>query len=397
MQASHVLNIPKNPSLWDIELVNIKAASLPEHDHIVLQTPRNTRRSLLADVAIAKLIATLHQRSGGLTFRDFYDSWTGIGTTVTHDRFLREIDGAAALVYCAAPSEIRHIDNRRKERAPDSLRRDLMAHVARTGYLEQTLEGDSASIFGPSRTFVAIDPEYPVPPGMMISDGKLSSLDNEITKIYRQFGTALKENRLSHAPSRMLYEALYEIFQNTFDHGRLPENGQTGAGIRFIRFYKYIGLSNQDLARRARGFEPLQQYFARRENQQFRFLEVTVGDGGPGILSHFSKSEHAQQLKGADAMAQMNQILTTNLSSKLMPGAGLGLPLALAALSSLRAFASLRSDNLWLYRDFSLDNTSSQGAAISETGAPPLQIVPTERPVARMVGTHFSVLIDFPA
>jgi hypothetical protein len=107
-----------------------------------------------------------------------------------------------------------------------------------------------------------------------------------------------------------------------------------------------------------------------------------------------SSSGRAQQLCKADPLTQMNQILTTNLSSKLIPGAGLGLPLALSALASLRAFASLRSDNLWLYRDFSVDppeGSSSEAATLS------LRVVPTERPLARMAGTHFSVLIDFPS
>ena len=393
VQAPYVLEIPKNPSLWDIELANIKAASVPERDRIVLQVPRNIRVNLLADIAISKLIATLQERSGGLTVRDFYDSWGESGIKATRDRFLREVDGATALVYCAS-GHTNHLENRRKEKAPDALRRELTEHVARTGYLEELAQDGSYSIPGPSRTFFAIDPEYSVPPGMTMSDGKLQSLDQEITAIYRQFGSSFDETSARDRTSLKLYEALYEIFQNTFDHGRRLRNNVPQTGTRYIRFYKYVGASNQDLARRARGFEPLRQYFESRKSSHFKFLEVTVGDGGPGILSHVSSSGRAQQLCKADPLTQMNQILTTNLSSKLIPGAGLGLPLALSALASLRAFASLRSDNLWLYRDFSVDppkGSSSDAATLS------LRVVPTERPLARMAGTHFSVLIDFPS
>jgi hypothetical protein len=393
VQAPCVLEIPKNPSLWDIELANIKAASVPERDRIVLQVPRNIRVNLLADIAISKLIATLQERSGGLTVRDFYDSWGESGIKATRDRFLREVDGATALVYCAS-GHTNHLENRRKEKAPKALRRELTEHVARTGYLEELAQDGSSSIPGPSRTFFAIDPEYSVPPGMTMSDGKLQSLDQEITAIYRQFGSSFDGTSARDRTSLKLYEALYEIFQNTFDHGRRLRNDEAQIGARYIRFYKYVGLSNQDLARRAMGFEPLRRYFERRKSKHFKFLEVTVGDGGPGILSHVSRSGRADQLRKSDPVTQMNQILTTNLSSKFIPGAGLGLPIALSALGSLRAFASLRSDNLWLYRDFSVDpprGSSSDAATLS------LRVVPTERPLARMAGTHFSVLIDFPS
>jgi hypothetical protein len=394
-QAAHVLEVPKDPSLWDIELANIQAASVPERDRIVLQIPRNIRVNLLADVAISKLIATLQERSGELTIRDYYDSWTGTGVKATRDRFLREVDGATALVYCASTGQGNRLENRRKEAAPDFLRRDLIEHVARTGYLEELVQGSSYSLPGPSRTFFAVDPEYAVPPGMTMSDGKLQGLYQEVKEIYRQFGSSFDQTTARHRTSLKLYEALYEIFQNSFDHGRRFQNGAPRIGVRFIRFYKYFGSSNQDLARRAVGFEPLRQYLERRESKHFKFLEVTVGDAGPGILSHFSKSAHAQQLGKADAMTRMNQILTTNLSSKLIPGAGLGLPLALSALASLRAFASLRSDNLWLYRDFSVDPVPPEGLR-NEAGGLSLRVVPTEQPLARMAGTHFSVLIDFP-
>ena len=72
---SYKLEIPKNPSLWDIELANIEAASVPQGQPITLQLPRNIQS--LADIAVARLIATLQERSGGLTVRDYYDSWAG--------------------------------------------------------------------------------------------------------------------------------------------------------------------------------------------------------------------------------------------------------------------------------------------------------------------------------
>lgn len=391
---TYKLEIPKNPSLWDIELANIAAASVPSEHRIVLQIPRNTRAHLLADIAIARLIATLQERSGGLTVRDYYDSWAGNWLRATRDRFLREIDGAAALIYCAANEQGNCLENRRQEKAPATLHRDLIEHVARTGYLEELVQDDSSLMHGPSRTFFAIDPAYPVPPGMTASEGKWTNLDQVITAIYQQFGSSSGEDD-RHEASLKLYQALYELFQNTIDHGRQFDNDHIQPGARFMRFYKYIGLSNQDLARRAIGFEPLRQYFERRKNKAFKFLEITIGDGGPGILSHFSRSEQAQRLDKGDLAAQMNQILTTNLSSKFVPGAGLGLPLALSALSSLRAFASLRSDNLWLYRDFSLGAAVPE-ASLLEGAALNLKAVPTEKPLARTAGTHFSVLIDFP-
>lgn len=392
---SYKLEIPKNPSLWDIELANIEAASVPQGQPITLQLPRNIRVHFLADIAVARLIATLQERSGGLTVRDYYDSWAGNWVEATRDRFLREIDGATALIYCAGNERKNELENRRKEKAPAFLRRDLLEHVARTGYLEELAPNDAATMPGPSRTFFAIDPEYPVPPGMTSSEGRWTNLDQVISALYQQFGSSFDKNETRHKASLRLYEALYELFQNTIDHGRQIDNDQIRPGVRFIRFYKYIGLSNQDLIRRAAGFNPLRQYFERRESDNFKFLEVTIGDGGPGILSHFTRSENSQRLEKGDPAAQMNQILTTNLSSKFIPGAGLGLPLALSALSSLQAFASLRSDNVWLYRDFSLDSPSVEGHLLDAT-ALSLKDVPTERSLARTAGTHFSVLIGFP-
>jgi hypothetical protein len=376
--------IGKNPSLWEIERANIESSRTRQAAPQILQLSRHTRANLFADITISKLVATLSRRSGSLIIRDYHNSWTG---KATHERFLKSIDGISALVHCGETPQ-RRLENVGGELAPQSLYDELYARMLITAKME-----DDA---GPSRTYLAIDPTFGVPIELKMSAEGLDAFRREIRSIMRQFREWDDKHQITLDAEDNLYKAVFEIFQNTYEHGRFGPNSEILSGIRYVRFRQYIGNTVSDMVRRTTGFAPLQSYVKRRggERGSRRFLAISIGDNGMGIITHFLKSKSESQTPAGGRVDLINQILTQNLSSKHLSGCGLGLPNALLALSTLKAFVALRSDDLWLYRDFS-DPEEQRGSRRWLERGLSLRPVETPEPLASMSGTQFSILTDF--
>ena len=89
-----------------------------------------------------------------------------------------------------------------------------------------------------------------------------------------------------------------------------------------------------------------------------------------------------------ERLTLLRQLVEGKASSKgSMSGGGLGLPNAMNALSELKAFISLRSEEFWMYRDFSKPSEGKPAELI--------QPVSAAKEIARLNGTQFNVLIDF--
>ena len=180
------------------------------------------------------------------------------------------------------------------------------------------------------------------------------------------------------------------MFQNTIEHGRFAKDGKIIPGLRYLRIRSYIDNTIERLRDRAAGFPELEAFILRRDNPRRRFLELSVSDGGQGIVSHYINAVSTSAKNVEERSALLHQLVGGQASSKdKMPGGGLGLPKAMNALLELKAFISLRTEEFWMYRDFSKPSEGKPAELI--------QPVSAAKQISRLNGTQFNVLIDFPA
>ncbi len=371
--------IPSNPSCHQIEVLNATLQRIPKDDPIVLSLARKTGAKFFSESSIAQLIAHLSRRSGKLVIRDTHNSWL----PAHYYRFTSKIDGVAALVYSNLISTGR-LENVKKLAAPDSLFTALKSRLLVSGCLEDA---------GPTRTFTAIDPDYPTPAELGRPQVRKSDFHNIVRSTLSQYENRLKGKSYERRRAEdRLISFVYETFQNTIEHGRFTKNNDLIDGIRYLRLHVYVDNSISDLLRRAVGFPELQQFIERTQRQRstVRFVELAVADAGQGITSHYLNSRSPTAPAPDDRAQVLQELIDGRLSSKRsMSGVGLGLPNAMSALRELKAFFSLRTEEFWLYRDYS-DQDSAANVR------PPLHPVSKIKSIAPLAGTQFNVLIDFP-
>lgn len=370
----NVHSIGQNPSCHDIEDLNRSIAQESEDQILVLSLARDTNSKFFAQTWIAQLIAHLAQRQGGLAVRDNYFSWTAASPL---DRFTANIDGVAALVYSTIFGKGR-LENKRQEPAPSTLYETLKTRLKMTGSLEDA---------GQTRTFIAIDPDYSNPFEFSKSEGLFRSFQHLVGYVLTAFDD--KAGIKTHAETA-LYNFIYEVFQNTIEHGRYAKDGQIIPGLRYLRIRTYIDNSIEKLSARATGFPELEKFVSNRDKRQRRFLELSVSDGGQGIVSHYVNCGSISANNFEQRLAILRELVERQASSKAkVSGVGLGLPNAMRALSELKAFISLRTEEFWMYRDF------SKPSEMEPTEL--LQPVSAAQHISRLSGTQFNVVIDFSA
>ena len=370
----NVHSIGQNPSCHDIEDLNRSIAQESEDQILVLSLARDTNSKFFAQTWIAQLIAHLAQRQGGLAVRDNYFSWTAASPL---DRFTTNIDGVAALVYSSIFGQGR-LENKRQEPAPSTLYETLKTRLKMTSSLEDA---------GQTRTFIAIDPDYSNPFEFSKSEGLFSSFQHLVRYVLATFDDKAGIKKQAEAA---LYNFIYEVFQNTIEHGRYAKDGQIIPGLRYLRIRTYIDNSIEKLSARATGFPELEDFVSRRNNRQRRFLELSVSDGGQGIVSHYVNCGSTSANNFEQRLAILHELVERQASSKAkVSGVGLGLPNAMRALSELKAFISLRTEEFWMYRDF------SKPSEMEPTEL--LQPVSAAQQICRLSGTQFNVVIDFSA
>ena len=118
------------------------------------------------------------------------------------------------------------------------------------------------------------------------------------------------------------------------------------------------------------------------------FYEISIADNGIGIINRLKATRPdlyaEQQLDKLSDTQKLNCIISKNLSSKLYPGSGLGLTLALKNLQNKKGFLSLRTGDQWVYFD------GATGKIDSEF---PLQSVGYKENLSSIKGTFYNILI----
>ena len=372
-----MFSIHRNPSCLDIEKLNKRISQEFEGETLILSLARHTNVNFFCQTWVAQLIAHLAQQKGQLVIRDAHNNWESYP-----DRFTAKIDGVAALVYShIAPYEIR-LENAKQESAPADLYNALVTRLKMTSKLESA---------GQSRTFIAIDPDHSIPIEFSTSPSLPRNFQHHIQDILKQFGEKLEMKSMDRRQAETaLHNFIYEVFQNTLEHGRYSEGGGLIPGLRYLRIRSYIDTNVNKLRQRASDFPELEEYISRSKGKRrrLRFMELSVCDNGQGIVSHYANSMSISTKNCEERELLLYQLVGEKKSSKdKISGAGLGLPNAMNALLKLEAFISLRTEEFWMYRDFGNPSQSEQANI--------LHPVSKANQIRRMNGTQFNVMIDF--
>ena len=369
-----MFSIDKNPLCSDVEDLNNAISQEPEDKPLVLSLARHTNVNFFTQTWIAQLLAHLAQREGGLVIRDAYDRWI----PMPRERFMDNIDGVATLVYSHIVPQV-GLENVKQEIAPEALYVELNTKLKKTSKLEEQ---------GQTRTFIAIDPDHSTPIEFSAQSGS-KKFKYIVQDIMNEFNYKFEQKPQNHREMEIaLHSFIYEVFQNTIEHGRYSEGGGLIPGLRYLRIRTYIDEAGK-LRRRAEGFPELERFISRYDNNEqktLRFMELSVSDGGQGIVSHYINSSYSSSAENFDKRKDiLHQLIGTRKTSKdKLSGVGLGLLNAMKALSELKAFISLRTEEFWMCRDFN-DSDETEQIEI-------LRPVSTMGQINRLRGTQFNVV-----
>lgn len=370
--------IRRNPSVHQIEALNASISAVPEDDPIVLLLARKTDAKFFSDTLIAQLISHLARRRGRLVIRDAHDRWEPIPL----DRYAEKIDGVAALVNSQLRKDGR-LENQKHQPVPAALLKHFEERLLVSGRIER---------MGPTRTYIALDPRHAVPVELSVSQDSMYKIREIVAQTLKEFGDTSEIRYVwRQYAEEQLFSFMYEVFQNTVEHGRYSKDGNIISGLRYLRLHVYIDTNLEQLKARSGQFSELKRYLDRRAKKPGtkRFIELTVSDVGQGIVSHYLSS-HREYSASRETRSKVLQELLAGSSSgkRRISGVGLGLPNAMFALAELKAFVSLRTEEFWLYRDFSEPRLDSK----SDWPLRPVALIDDIEP---LVGTQFNVLFDF--
>ena len=196
-----------------------------------------------------------------------------------------------------------------------------------------------------------------------------------------------------YSKSDLIFSFVFELYQNTFNHGCLNKEQNVIPGLRLIRLRKRVGHTKNrgNFIRGASGFSELENYFEETVPQKgsFKFYEISISDSGLGILRRFRSARVAdnEPTSQRENLNLLNRIIDESLSSySRRSGSGEGgLKNALTVVDSVRGFVSLRCDNLWVCRNATDSNEASEGEWLKPVnGTGDLATIP---------GTHFSLIL----
>jgi hypothetical protein len=362
------IDITRDLSLDDLEALTRQIASSSQSPRTV-RLARDFGSQFFKTTRLAALLATA-AADASLEVMDWIDA-TDDRTT---ERFTQTIEGITALTYATK------LTTTRGDTIPIDREHAKRAIIERLGQLEERLTKHV--------TFCAFDPENPVPLALSLPLATKNAFINEFPKIRRRYmevgvGQSYSERTtdlFGHHDPVGVGEFVYEILTNAQKHGALNASSQPTKGVRFLQLQRHAGNSSQDFLRRAAQFPELVAYIRSLHQETSLLFEVAISDYGMGIVRRFQQTR--PEYPAATALERnqlLHQIIDQGLTShRFQPGAGHGLERALRAVSSLRGFVSLRTDQSWLY--------------YHGDGNPSLREVITAAPLPYVRGTHVNLL-----
>ena len=396
-------NISKAWSLSQIEKELANVFSRCTGDEHVIWLPRRGLQTVIFRPAwLFAYLSTLRAREQ-LTIIDWFQSSTQGNPSSTEtnfrDRFLRKIEGLAAI----------HSAHRLKDARGASLAIDphhVQTHLDAGSTLEEGTNLQTRA------SIVSWDPQKSIPTAFIrVSTGNEAVEYKEwseafihavngarvlpLLPYYLRSRSSLpaevpRQEVFSRAFSAesALRRLIYELYKNALVHGRKQhiEGGQDKIipGPRYISVAKFIYANQRDLEKRIHGFPELQTYFSRYSTTS-RFVEITIGDVGMGVINRFASKASAalRPPSSKDALPFLNRIIRENLSSNRSdPSAGLGFERALRAIRTLNGFLTIRTNCVWAHYSHQHSPNAME-----------LQPVTTLFELADIVGTHFGILL----
>lgn len=378
-EQENVFRIPETPTCAQLEKLNSELGRIQDEQTIILVLAQDVSKMLFAEGLVTQIISHLSKRSGKLVVRDQY-----YGHPDDYEQqFLARIDRVAALIYSHLyePISFESLPNHTN---PADLLKSLMDRLLKAGAIQSE---------GLARTLIAVDPDRPRPPELQGTRGQIASF-MEIIKIFLEKSAYQQTKKTPERERReqQLSRLMYEIYQNTIDHGRYKSDEKLIPGIRYLHLNLYWDSELLTLIERSSGFPTLQSFFSRKSDKKSskRFVALSVGDVGQGICSHYVSAVDRQIDTEDERLSILKELVFSTLSSKLsIPGAGRGLPNAIAALKQLNAFFYVRTEEFCLYADFA-------DPLFLRTFRPTLESVIEIGSIAPISGTQINVLFELP-
>lgn len=383
------VQIKKDDTLFQLEEHNRIMHERGKGIHMYLS--RNYEKKFFNTTWICSLIATASNIDKNFTLTDWWDKSTNenIGLRLSSN-----------IIGITSACHANRIENSKHEK----LELNVEDFIKSLAHKNQGLIDNSA--VGQDFIFCAFDSSnvkryFPRPgalSGANVAEFTEQFMRIKREKIDRAFGisnqgqTSLFEKYDTYENEKNLAALVYELYENTIQHGNKDEKGSLIEGVRTLSIKRHIINKPEELTHQSENFPELSHYFqdiaAERMNKHLWFYEISILDNGIGIVKRFLASrpeyrDDASFTKLSD-FDKLNYIITESLSSKLLSGAGRGIKNALKNLIRLDGFVSLRTNDIWAYF-----NGRSKTAKIT----PSFIKVNTKEELENMRGTSYSIII----
>lgn len=372
------LRLPVDANLFECEEVLKRITTSDKQIRILL--PSYNRRLFFQDLRVAAIV------SAASRMPNVECKWSQQISKQTHQSLI----GLAGAVYGVPPVNSRIFSSISDAKRTLSQRLDILEDPPGT---RETL------------TFAAIDTVTRTQPIALAGLSGKASFERQFGKYVREyfdrgissrFSSSIGPNLFDTGPSiaTCIYGFVYELYQNTYNHGALNSEQRVIPGLRIIRLRKRIGHqgSRDSFIQGATQFVELQNYLEAivPKKGSYKFYEVSISDNGMGILSRYRSTLHIDPRHNSsrtEDLIMLNRIVAESLSSdkrKTNIGEG-GLKKALGAVDQIHGFVSLRTGNLWVYR--------SATDSVKKSPREWLRAVRQSAGLPAIPGTHLSLLL----
>ena len=371
------LDIISKDNLFDLEGKLRVLESEPEGAEATIRLARQTSGDFFCESRIATIIATCARRFALIT-RDWHNLWE---PHLLQEHFGASLAGLTAALYSRQLTNIVHVQ------FPQSST-ELLERITTAGGILEPKESRGSSI-----TFCAFDPDWTEPAalsGTVTNRPLFKRTFAAYRTKYLEIGTGLQHTAETREADNDLADFVFELYQNTFEHGRLDAHDRPIPGMRYVRLRKHIGVNKASLVSRAGEWPELKAYleWVIPNGKEFKLYEITVSDQGLGMIGRLTakRPDLVRPLASVEERtALLNEMLLHPVTSKRdFPGTGYGLSRTLRAISRLQGFVSLRTDRSWLYGSSAIDEE------LEKTGLKP---VPGATDLPKVTGTLFNILL----
>ncbi|MGB7291798.1 MAG: hypothetical protein WBD99_06485 [Thermodesulfobacteriota bacterium] len=292
------LDIQKKFTVRDIEDL-IRQVYNSQAEKVQIRLPRNLEAKFFNRSWIVSLLATV-ARDRMLYVTD----WGKVNTDVEDalPRFETHVEGLASLEYAAK------IQNEKEEKIDLDVIRIKKNLSMRDGIAEMPDELRSSKHHQGRFNYITFcafdnnDPDhnYPFPKALFSITNSRGSFINNFNKFTRNFLIHLHKfergKAFGYSTPRDIRDALedlaefvFEIFENTHEHGCWNRENELIKGLRYVHLKRHHTNDKYELIGRAKGFSELEEYLNKTipARKVSTFYEISISDNGIGIIDRF--------------------------------------------------------------------------------------------------------------